>query len=227
MLARHLATVLAGLLLPGCATSHLARPVGRGNTRVNLSVGGPVARVRDLPLPVPLTTVGVAHGLTDAVDVHADVHPFAALFNPGDGSAPVLGMDLGVAVHPIERHRAALTVGGALYGFGNRRDAVLFSDLWLASGMYPTRWLWLSVGVHNMVRMAVSDQEVRERSPWSPTAFVQLAVLAGRVQIELEGRWYAFTENGRRATPDFYSIGELGALGILLGLNYQFEGSAR
>jgi hypothetical protein len=226
-----LGAACAGLLsLSACASTHLARPVGRGNTRVNVSLAGPFVELKNLPIPVPLSTVGVAHGMSDAVDVHADVHPTALLFNPGEdyrhgnATVPVLGYDLGFAWHPLERHRTALTVGGAGYAFANRQDAVLFTDWWVATGIFATRWLWLSAGVHNLVRVAASDRELRERAWWTPNAFLGVALIPGRVQIDLEARWYGITQNGFRAAPDWFPLGELGALGFALGFNYQFDG---
>jgi hypothetical protein len=224
-----LGAIAVGLVLTGCATTHLARPVGQGNTRVNLSLGGPMVKLGGTPIPIPLTTVGVAHGMSDALDVHADLHPFVALFSPGEDingnrSAPVLGADLGLAWHPIERHRTALTVGGALYGFSNRADAIVFGDLWIGTGVYATRWLWLSAGLHNQLRIAASDRELRERPLWAPTAYAQVGFVLGRVQLDLEGRWYSFTQNGHRTAPDYFPIGELGALGVLFGVSYQFDG---
>lgn len=209
--------------LTGCMTTHLARPVGAGNTRVHASLGGPLIRLGGATLPLPITTLGVAHGLGDDVDVHADLHPTAAVFNPGAGSTPLLGVDAGVAWHPIPRHRSALTLGATLYGFGNKLDATVFADAWVAGGIRPVSWLFLSIGLHNQLRIGSSDREVSQRSFWAPTAFALVSFGPfRRVSIDVEARWYSFTENASRVAPDWVATGPVGALGVLLGLSYQF-----
>jgi hypothetical protein len=216
-----------GLGLAGCATTHLARPVGRGNTRFNLSAGGPLVRV-GATIPMPLTTVEVARGIEDDIDLHAGIYPTALAFSPGNGSSPLLGMSVGGAWHPIPRHRSALTVGAVLYGFSNRVDGVVFGDAWIAGNLRATSWLNLAAGVHNMVRLASSSEVLDQRSVWSPTAFAQVAFGPfGRWEIQLEARWYAFTENGFLATPNYYPIGQLGDLGALVGVSYQLPGGGR
>lgn len=219
--------MLASSLVSACSTTYLARPVGRGNTRVNGSAGGPIANLFNAPIPAPITTVGIAHGVTDSTDVHADFHPTAAAFDSGPGTVPILGLDMGFAYHPIPGHRAAATVGAAAYGFTNRADAVVFADFWLASSTRVTTWFSIAGGLHNVIRIASSDAELNRRPVWNPTLFAQIALrpFSGRFEFELEARWYAFTENGRRAVPAYFSIGEAGALGFQIGANWHFGGA--
>lgn len=221
--ARQLSLISAALVLASCATTHLVRPVGRGNTRVNVSAGGPIIQLGGAPIPLPLTSINVAHGLEDDIDVEAGVHPTALAFNPGAGSAPVIGMDLGMAWHPIPRHREVLAIGAQLYGFSNRNDAAVFANAWIAGNWRATSWLSLAGGFHNLFRLAVSDPEVRQRDVWSPTMFVQVALRpTARLEFELEARWFAFTQNGQNTAVAFYPIGQLGALGVLIGASYTF-----
>jgi hypothetical protein len=81
--------------------------------------------------------------------------------------------------------------------------------------------------MHNALRLDTSDRELRQRFPWAPTPFVQVAFRpgGGRVELELEFRWNALASNGFRVAPNYYSVGDLGALGLLLGVTYQVGGS--
>lgn len=206
----------------GCATTHLLQPVGKNNVRINVSGGGPAIRLGG-PIPLPLVSVNAAYGVEDDLDIHAGLHPVAAAFNPGAGSTPLMGINAGATWHPIQRWRHALSIGGELYAFGNRRDAVVFANAWIGGSGRPTRWLLLGGGVHNLLRVGSSEPEVDARPFWTPTLF-GLAEFGpiGRVTIDLEARWYAFTQNGRNTAPEFFPIGSLGALGVMLGVNYTF-----
>ena len=214
-------------MLAACGTTHLVRPVGRGQTRISLSAGGPLATIGSATIPVPMTTLGVAHGVTDAVDVHADIHPFGWIFTSGEGSISPIGGTIGAAVHPIPtpRGRHWLTIGADLYGFTNRLDAEMYANFWIGGSIDPTSWLSLAAGLHNTVILASTNSFQSNRSRYEPTLFLQAAVRPSRhVSVDVELRWYAFSENGVAVVPAYISIGELGALGILLGVHYQFGG---
>lgn len=216
---RRLLLTLA-LTSAACATTQLARPVGRGNIRVSATLGGPLVKFGGAPVPLPITTVGAAYGISDLVDVHAEVHPTAAAFG-------IAGLSAGAALHPIASHRSALTIGASIKAFGNGDDGVLFTDLWIAGGGRVARWLWLGGGLHNGLRM-VGSATLREQTAWAPTLFGLASFLVSRrVAIDVEARWYAMSSCGRCVAPDYYPIGDAGALGLLLGVAYQFDGESR
>ena len=211
---------LVALLGAACATTQAARPVGRGNTRISASLGGPLVQFGGAPVPLPITTVGVAHGVSDFVDVHGEVHPTAALFG-------IAGLSGGVALHPLSSHRGALTFGASLNAFGNPSDGVLFADLWVAGGGHAASWLWLGGGLHNGLRLAGTGS-INEQTPWAPTVFGLASFLVSRrVALNVEARWYAVASCGGCVAPDYYPLGDRGALGVLLGVDYQFGGGAR
>jgi hypothetical protein len=211
----------------GCATSHLLQPVGKDHLRVNASVGGPILR-RPLPIPTPIVTVDVAYGLEEDIDLHASVQPLSMAFSGGGGSTAILSMTAGAVWHPIRNVRHALAIGGSLQGMANRRDAVVFADAWVGGAGRPTRWLLLGGGVHNLLRIGSSDRELDARPFWAPTLF-GLAQFSPstRFSIDLELRWYAFTQNADLVTVDWLSLGGLGVIGAMLGFNVQFGPGVR
>jgi hypothetical protein len=211
----------------GCATTHLLQPVGKDNVRINTSLGGPILR-RPVPIPAPIVTVNAAYGLEDDIDVHAGVQPLALAFSPGEGSVPILGITGGAVWHPIARARHALAIGGELQALGNRRDAVVFADAWIGGSGRPTRWLLLGGGVHNLFRIGSSDRELDARPFWTPTLF-GLAQFSPsqRFSIDLEVRWYAFSQNAGLVTVDWLSPGGIGVIGAMLGFNVNFGQGVR
>jgi hypothetical protein len=211
--------MLAALGTPACGTTHLARPMDAGMTRVSLSLGGPA--VLGVPLPSPLTTLGVAHGVTDAIVVHGDLHPTAA-------AVGVAGADIGVAVHPIPNHRAELTVGGAAYGFVNRRDNLALADGWLSSGTKIGDLFFVAGGAHLTSRLTSSSEAVQQQQTLVPTLFALLAFRPrGQVEVQLEPRWYAFTTKSPDSPVGVISPGGLGAFGLLIGATYEFGNGVR
>jgi hypothetical protein len=208
-----LALVLA---LTGCGTT-LTAPLARGTTEVSASLGGPMVALGGAPIPVPLSTVGLAHGVSDTVTVRGALHPTAAAFG-------VAGLDLGLVVHPIATRRGALTLGLDAYGFGNGADAVLLADPWIATRWRLAKWFALAGGVHVPIRYATSSPTLRDTTPVAPTVFVQPAFVVGRFELDVELRWYALASNGGILAPSWVSPGGVGTLGLVFGAAWRFGG---
>jgi hypothetical protein len=223
--ALSVTATIAGPL--GCSTTHLLSPVGKNNLRVNTSLGGPILR-RPIPTPAPILTVNAAYGLEEDVDVHVGLQPSGLLFQSSAEAAPILALNGGVVWHPIARARHALSIGGELHGMANRRDAVVFANAWIGGAGRPTRWLLLGGGVHNLLRVGSTDREVDARPFWAPTLFglAQFSPSA-RFSIDVELRWYAFSQNAGLATVDWLSPGGIGVIGALVGFNVHFGQGVR
>lgn len=211
--SRSFSVAVVGLALSGCGTT-LTAPLAKGTTEVSASLGGP-AVILGGPIPIPVSTVGVAHALSDATTVRGAVHPTAATFG-------VAGLDLGVVVHPLENRRGLLTFGLDVYGFANGADAVLLADPWIATRRRLSDAFALAGGVHVPVRYLTSSRELREATPVAPTIFVQPAFVFGRFELDVELRWYALASNGSILAPEWLSPGGVGALGVVFGGAYRF-----
>jgi hypothetical protein len=205
------------LSLAACGTT-LTAPLPRRTTVVTGALGGPMVLFGGAPVPVPISTIGVAHGVSDTLGVRGELHPTAAAFG-------VAGLDLGVIVHPLPTHRALLSLGFDGYGFENGRDAVLLADPWLASRAALASWFALSGGAHLLTRLAASSKQLRALSPLAPTLFVQPAFLFGRFELAVELRWYALGSCGSCAAPEWVSPAGHGALGVVFGASYRMSGA--
>lgn len=193
----------------------MTAPLAKGTTEVSASLGGPAVIFGGAPVPIPVSTVGVAHGISDVATVRGALHPTAAAFG-------IAGLDAGLVLHPFEGHRALLTVGLDAYAFANGADTVFLADPWIATRRPLTRWFSLAGGAHVPIRYLTSSAELRDATPVMPTVFVQPGFLIGRFELDLEMRWYALASNGSVLAPDWLSPGGVGALGLLLGGAYRF-----
>lgn len=200
----------------GCGTTMTA-PLAKGTTEVSASLGGPMIVFGGAPVPLLMSTIGLAHATSDAVTVRGALHPTAAAFG-------VAGLDLGFVLHPILGHRAALTVGLDGYGFGNGADAVLLADGWIATRWKLAPWFALGGGLHVPLRIATSSSELRETTPVAPTVFVQPAFVVGHFELDVEVRWYALASNGGILAPAWVSPGGVGTLGLVFGADWRFGG---
>ena len=200
------------LLCSGCGTTLLA-PLPSHTTLVTASLGGPAVLLGGAPIPVPVSTVGVAYGVSDAVATRGALHPTAAAFG-------VAGLDLGMVVHPLREHRAQLALGLDAYAFENGSDAIVLADPWVGTRFLLAPWFALGGGMHLPIRVLSSDSTVRALSPLAPTLFLQPAFITGPWEWTTELRWYAPTSCGSCTAPDWVSPGGRGAFGVVLGASY-------
>lgn len=111
---------LAALLVlsaSGCGMRHFARTVGRGNTELRVSLGGPFLSVPPgVPVPIPSLRVGSRYGLTDWLDIDSElvVDPFLL---------GVYAFDIG---HVVQLYRdprgAAVSLSGRVHFFVDLDD---------------------------------------------------------------------------------------------------------
>ncbi len=208
--------LLLVLFCAGCGTTLLA-PLPKGATLATASLGGPAVLFGGVPVPTPVSTVGAARGVSDAVAVRAALHPTAAAFG-------VAGLDLGAVWHPLPEQRARLALGLDAYVFENGRDAVLLADPWVGTRLPLAAWFALGGGVHLPIRMASTDRALRALSPVAPTLFLQPTFITGPWEWTAELRWYALATCGSCTAPEWVSPGGQGAFGVIFGAAYQFTG---
>src|ERR1035437_5357458 len=67
-------------LFSSCTPSSLVRPLDKGQKVVSASLGGPLIGFAGTTIPVPLTSVMYAQGITNKTSVFGSVHPTSLLF---------------------------------------------------------------------------------------------------------------------------------------------------
>lgn len=110
---------VGSLLLAGCAAPNLSRTVGRGNGEVRASAGGPLFAALGPTIPAPHVQVGGRYGVTDAVDLDANLNLLGAAYQ-------LLMLDVAANVQLYRRPRGlAMATSGRLYIMGDLDDAPL------------------------------------------------------------------------------------------------------
>jgi hypothetical protein len=110
--------------LSGCGSLNLARTLGRGNSEVSGSLGGPMVRVGDAVTPLPLMRLAARHGITDDLDLmgHLSLETVPS---------PALGLSFGF-VGQMTR-----TPGGLALAFSGRLNALIDLDDAVAPRFFP------------------------------------------------------------------------------------------
>jgi len=99
--------ISALLFFNSCAPSRLIRPLDKGQKVVSANIGGPLFHYSGTVIPVPLTSLMYAQGITDNTSVFGSVHTTALLFGVAQTDIGVCqrlyyndSLHLGISVNP-------------------------------------------------------------------------------------------------------------------------------
>lgn len=106
-------------LFIGCVAQTSLEPLGKGNTRTNVSLGGPLIEVFGTHMPVPYLTGGIEQGISDRINASATVHLLPLIYE-------VAGLDLAATWFPVTQEGWKPTVGlqGKVMGYASLRSGV-------------------------------------------------------------------------------------------------------
>jgi hypothetical protein len=198
----------------GCGTVASVQPIGKGNSTVTLSSGGPVAPIFGVDMPIPYFVLRYRRGLSATMDVHASIHPTMMIMGN-------IALDAGVTKHffDSQRWRPGLAVEGNLYAVTQLNDPSLinaFPELGVIghySFAQSRRILYF--GMQSMYQYT---------EPYVVLAPLFGAELVfGRMMINLESKWYAPTEQSDNRVVDYTLIpANTGAIGFVWGISCRF-----
>ncbi|HLT29535.1 MAG TPA: hypothetical protein VK013_05805 [Myxococcaceae bacterium] len=142
--------LLAALALTattGCASRHLARTVGAGNSEARVSIGGPLFSNLGAPIPLPNVALGGRYGVADGWDV--------------DGNVSLLGAAVGVAyLDPGVVKQLFVQERGAALSASARANLFIGSSEGLAVRVYP------EVGLHGELPLGPSAKVFGGGTAW-------------------------------------------------------------
>ncbi|HVZ70831.1 MAG TPA: hypothetical protein VHJ20_00520 [Polyangia bacterium] len=199
-----------------CATSTIARPLGRGNAVAQASLGGPLVEVSGTPVAAPILNVGGGYGVSDRWDVFAHADVTAAAY--GD-----LHLEPGAAFHPLVREAGAVptvTLAASAHVLTDFHEARL--------GPQATALAAWRVGTtHRHLIYVGADVGTlvpgRARLLAGPLVGAEARV-GRRVGLALEMKWLSPWYDVGPLAPTWISPGDHGYLAVLVGFNVYSEG---
>ena len=198
-----------------CGTVTAVTPLDRGESSLSASVGGPVANVAGLNIPLPYAVARYRYGLSGQAGIYAGLHLLAA----GMG---VAGVDFGFSYHFLKQRGWIPNVGAA---------AGLTALIKPGGGeaFFPQFDL---VGSYLLGDRFTSYFGSQSTYQFSAKPYVVLAPLIGtrwRVSdpfsLDLEAKWYAPTEPTEPRNVHYtLPISNRGAVGFVVGANWLLGG---
>ena len=212
-----LAALPAVILLAAarCGTVTAVTPLDRGESALSASVGGPVANLNGMNIPLPYAVARYRYGLTDQAGICAGVHLLAA----GLG---VAGFDVGFSYHFLQQRDWIPTVGaiaGVTALIKPAGGEAMFPQLDLVASYRLNDHFTTYFGSQSMYQLQSTPSVVL--APFVGTGWR----ISDRFSLNLEAKWYAPTEKTEPRIVDYsLPIGNHGAVGFVLGASYGFGG---
>jgi hypothetical protein len=209
---------VAAALLAACASTPSIRPLGAGRGAVDASVGGPVATVADVGVPIPLALVGYRRGLDDRSDAFGRVNLTAMSFG-------VLGLEAGASRLVLDERGAipALSAAAQVLFLAGPGGALAVPAASLTASWSPARCCLVFAGTQHAVSFGERLGGGRGAAfHWSPS--VGATIERGRWTFGAELRWWEPQVDTRRLTVGWQGVGGRGALGPMLSVSRRFGG---
>ena len=218
----RLAVITAVVLTAvGCGTAHTARPLGKGNTSLNVGLGGPIADVGGVTVPVPMPTLTVKHGVSDRNDLFVSWNVLPAVL----GAA---AFDLGGSWYFLDQQkgRPGLSSALTLHSLWNRTDAWFGVDTNLIASwqLHPRHLIYL--GFH--LFFAPVAPEVVDTGPVHFAPLLGGEVRLGkqrRFGLGIELKWADPWTDTTYKIVDY--AGKQGSLGVVGGFNFYLGDGSR
>ncbi|MCX6843325.1 MAG: hypothetical protein NTX53_13705 [candidate division WOR-3 bacterium] len=215
---RILAVLPAAILLAvvRCGTVTAVTPLHRGESAFAASVGGPVANVAGMDIPIPYAVARYRYGLNDQAGLYAGGHLLAA-------ARGIIGLDFGFSYHFLAQKGWIPTVGtsaGIMALIQAEGNEALFPQLDLVASYRLGGRFLAYFGSQSMYQFRSEPNVVL-------VPFIGGEWRAGkRFSLALEAKWYAPTEPTHPRDVDYaLPIDNHGAVGFVLGANWLFGGN--
>ena len=215
------------LLILACTLTHGARPLGEGVVAVDVSAGGPITELFGGNIPLPLSGVGVGYGVSDRLDVHANVNTTAAaLFGLAAGQVGTTW----VALPQAERRPRVALDGTVVMAGGDIAEegaeggfrALLQPTVLAAWDMGKSDQHTVYAGVGGLVEPYPTPGGYG----WM-TAGGRLALGNPRWGLTTEAKWLAPFASNVPMSPVYTGVAGAGALSVQIGVDARFGGGAR
>jgi hypothetical protein len=199
----------------GCGTVTAVTPLHRGESALAASLGGPVANVAGMNIPIPYAVARYRYGLNEQAGIYAGGHLLAA-------ARGIVGLDFGFSYHFLEQRGWVPCVGASA-------GILALIQAGGSEALFPELDLVASYRLGNRFTTYFGSQSMYQ---FRSEPNVVLAPFIGgewrasdRFSLSLEAKWYAPTEPTHPRNVNYtLPIGGHGAVGFVLGANWTFGG---
>jgi len=210
------------MCLFSCAPVRTVTPLKKGEHDVSFSFGGPLIGFAGTTIPIPLTSLSYAHGLTETYTVSGSLHTTALAFG-------VIQTELGVLrnIWQSEDGFTGVSIAPSMY---------VMCDVW---EWKPKVYPWLDINIYkkynnngHIVYFSYSSMfELSSKKAFGEkvnSRYIPFFSLGHQFNynkwgIKAEAKYINFLQSNQNLAVDYKVPGNKGAMGVFLGVNRKIE----
>ncbi len=216
--------IFAMLTASACTSQKIVKPLEKGEQQVSANLGGPLIGFGGLTIPIPLTSINYARGLSDSLTLHGGLQTTSLLYK-------TIQLDAGATYGILECHgwKPGLSVSGSLNFLADMRegnaslypqlDANLYWDYGKSHFMYVGSTNWIEL------RGTKAHGRTQEKRLLTGIQFGNTWV-TDKWSFTAESKWLAPTRSSLYSVVDYksYNFGgePQGAVGLYFGIARRF-----
>ena len=209
------------LILFSCAAQTSFEPVGKGNMRGNVGIGGPIISAFGARIPVPYLTIGANYGIAERINIHGNLHLFSLGYK-------IVGFDFGAAWFPLlnEGLSPTISIQPRLLVFASTKSDVTSRfrayPIFTNTAAWKVRNNMLYTGYDLVIPFSNPDYDSEASSAiFSP--FVGYRWNVGeRTRLTTELKWHGANIKSDQLAVEYVPIGGYGAITTLFSIERSF-----
>ena len=203
-----------------CSPVRSIRPLEKGQSAVNLSLGGPITQVGKTYLPLPLICMGYNYGLLQTMDIEAGLNFTDLLFG-------IANIQIGANWRPIlpETYRPGFIVSPRFFAMTDFTPGAsrFYPDIGLTALWKIRKQYYCYVGWDNWIELnSVRDDGLKQQHHWLVAPYVGTDLGNDCWSFQVEIKLYTPNLSNQGRPTKNIGAGEKGIFGVLLGVSRYF-----
>lgn len=209
------------LFLFSCAPSRLVQPLKKGEYNASFNVGGPLIGYSNTVIPIPLSSISIAKGISDSVSAWGSLHTTALLFGTGQ-------VDFGVlkGLIPQKGYKPAIS---ASVGANLALDFHQYNFRFWPQADINAYWNWgrnrnlFYLGICNWIELRMKrSHDQQQFVHWIMNPQIGVRLFQKKWSYGIEWKYLAPTIQRLPNVIDYKGFGSTGANGIFLSISKTF-----
>ena len=213
--------VISLLLIQSCTSSRVVRPLKKGEQQISANLGGPLLGFAGMTIPMPLTSIAYARGITNDLTGFMGVHTTSMLFG-------VIQTDIGACynVYHPDSSQFGVSVSPALNIAYDKWEKN--SKLWPSVDInayweFTPNKSFIYTGVSNWFEFAKERAHgEKQEHKWLINPHLGYTYVRNKWNYNIETKWLVPNIGTKPNVVDYRGVGGKGAIGLYFTFTRKF-----
>lgn len=203
-----------------CNPARVVKPLQKGEIQAGAAIGGPLIKMGNMPVFMPLTSVQGAYGVTDKTTCFASVHTTSLLFG-------VLQTDAGITTNIFSKNNQSGITTSVIANAMIDHWQTLFSFLPQldinAYKHYRQKPHYVYASLQNWFEpRRIKAHGEPQTVFWLPTVAFGHQWVQQKYRFQIEAKYIGLNQSNQNLVVKYITPGSYGALGIYFGVQKKF-----